>query len=179
MEYLKSIPAEYYLYASIAILLLGIVLGFTGRITVYRDYADLTKVFMLVLVPVGLFFILGDKIESRVLENIVIGIEILILIWIIVSTYIDNRNVFKTILALVTKIPLGVIFAIYLVELISPSGKSTGKRRQTRGIAGLILIFIGPILYGLVKNKNWSSKNNISNVLQPNNIKRIRRAAKS
>ena len=157
MEYLKTIPNEYYLYAGIGILLLGIILGFTKTITVYRDYADLTKVFMLVLAPIGLFQILGDKIESKTINTILIGIEGILLLWILVTTYLDNRNIFKTILAFITKIPLGVIFAIYLVNLISPSGGSKGKRSQGRGFSGLILIFLAPILYGLVKNRVWTS----------------------
>jgi len=152
MEYLKTIPNEYYIYGSIGILLLGIILGFTKTITVYRDFADLTKVFMLVLAPIGLFYILGDKIDNRILRNIFIGIEGLLLIWIIVTTFIDNRNIFKTLLALITKIPLGVIFAIYLVNLISPSGKN---RRQSRGISGIVMLFLGPILFGLVRNRVW------------------------
>jgi hypothetical protein len=155
MEYLKTIPNEYYIYGSIGILLLGIILGFTKTITVYRDFADLTKVFMLVLAPLGLFYILGDKIDNRILQNIFFGIEGLLLLWIIVTTFIDNRNIFKALLALITKIPLGVIFAIYLVNLISPSGKN---RRQSRGIAGIVMIFLAPILFGLVKNRVWSYK---------------------
>jgi len=155
MEYLKTIPSEYYIYGCIGILLLGIILGFTKTITVYRDFADLTKVFMLVLAPLGLFYILGDKIDNRILRNIFVGVEGLLLLWIIVITFIDNRNIFKTLLALITKIPLGVIFAIYLVNLISPSGKN---RRQSRGIAGIVMIFLAPILFGLVKNRVWSFK---------------------
>ncbi|MCF8299181.1 MAG: hypothetical protein K9J13_16655 [Saprospiraceae bacterium] len=155
MEYLKTIPNEYYIYGSVGILLLGIILGFTKTITVYRDFADLTKVFMLVLAPLGLFYILGDKIDNRILQNIFFGIEGLLLLWIIVTTFIDNRNIFKTLLALITKIPLGVIFAIYLVNLISPSGKN---RRQSKGIAGIVMIFLAPILFGLVKNRVWSFK---------------------
>lgn len=161
MEYLKTIPNEYYIYGSIGILLLGIILGFTKTITVYRDFSDLTKVFMLVLAPLGLFYILGDKIDNRILRNIFFGIEGLLLLWIIVTTFIDNRNIFKTLLALITKIPLGVIFAIYLVNLISPSGKN---RRQSRGIAGIVMIFLAPILFGLVKNRVWSFKK-LENVL--------------
>lgn len=63
MEYIKSIPTEYYLYGGISILLLGLIFGFTKTITVYRDFADLTKVFMLILTPVGLFILLGDKVQ--------------------------------------------------------------------------------------------------------------------
>jgi hypothetical protein len=162
MEYLKTIPQEYYIYGSIGILLLGIILGFTKTITVYRDFADLTKVFMLVLAPIGLFYILSDKIDNRILRNIFIGIEGLLLLWIIVTTFIDNRNVFKTFLALITKIPLGVIFAIYLVNLISPSGKN---RRQSRGISGIVMLFLGPILFGLVRNRVWVFNKKQENVL--------------
>ena len=162
MEYLKTIPNEYYIYGSIGILLLGIILGFTKTITVYRDFADLTKVFMLVLAPIGLFYILGDKIENRILQNIFFGIEGLLLLWIIVTTFIDNRNIFKTLLALITKIPLGVIFAIYLVNLISPSGKN---RRQSRGISGIVMLFLGPILFGLVRNRVWVFNKKQENVL--------------
>jgi hypothetical protein len=158
MDFLKSIPSEYYIYGGIGILLIGIILGFTKTITVYRDFADLTKVFMLILAPVGLFYLLGDKIESKVLRNILIGIEGLLLVWIIVTTYLDNRNIFKTLLAIITKIPLGVIFAIYLIDLISPGGSKRGQRRQSRGIAAIILLFLGPILFGLVKNRVWSVK---------------------
>jgi hypothetical protein len=162
MEYLKTIPSEYYIYGSIGILLLGIILGFTKTITVYRDFADLTKVFMLVLAPIGLFYILGDKIDNRILQNIFFGIEGLLLLWIIVTTFIDNRNIFKTLLALITKIPLGVIFAIYLVNLISPSGKN---RRQSRGISGIVMLFLGPILFGLVRNRVWVFNKKQENVL--------------
>jgi hypothetical protein len=158
MEYFKTIPNEYYIYGSIGILLLGIILGFTKTITIYRDFADLTKVFMLVLAPIGLFYILGDKIDNRILQNIFFGIEGLLLIWIIITTFIDNRNIFKTLLALITKIPLGVIFAIYLVNLISPGGNTKSKRRQGRGIAGIVMLFLAPILYGLVRNNMWSFK---------------------
>lgn len=155
MEYLKTIPNEYYLYGSIGILLLGIILGFTKTITVYRDFADLTKVFMLVLAPLGLFYILGDKIDNRILRNIFIVIEGLMLVWIIVTTFIDNRNIFKTLLALITKLPLGVIFAIYLVNLIDPSSK---YRKRSRGISGIVMLFLGPILFGLVRNRVWVFK---------------------
>ncbi len=162
MEYLKTIPDEYYIYGCIGILLLGIILGFTKTITVYRDFSDLTKVFMLVLTPIGLFYILGDKIDNRILRNIFIGIEGLLLLWIIVTTFIDNRNIFKTLLALITKIPLGVIFTIYLVNLISPSGKN---RRQSRGISGIVMLFLGPILFGLVRNRVWVFNKKQENVL--------------
>jgi len=158
MEYLKTIPNEYYIYGIIGILLLGIILGFTKTITVYRDFSDLTKVFMLVLAPIAIFLLLGNKVEKGIIKNIFWGIEILLLVWIVVSTFIDNGNVFKTLLALITKIPLGIIFAVYLIDLVSPGGKTSAQRKKSRGIAGLVMIFLAPILYGLVENKVWAHK---------------------
>lgn len=158
MDFLKSIPSEKYLYAGLAVLMLGIILGFTKTITVYRDYADLTKTFMLVLAPVALFYMLGDKIENRVLQNILFVVEGLLILWIIITTYLDNRNILKTLLALITKIPLSVIFAFYMINLISPSGSNSSQRRQSRGISAIIMLFLSPILYGLVRNRSWSVK---------------------
>lgn len=158
MEFLKSIPSEYYLYAGLAILLLGIILGFTKKITVYRDYSDLTKTFMLILAPIGLFALLGDKIESRVLMIILLVIVGLLMVWIAVTTYVDNRNIFKTLMAFITKVPLSIIFAIYLINLIFPAGSKMGQRRRGRGFAAVIMLFLAPILYGLVRNKVWSAK---------------------
>lgn len=159
MEFFKTIPNEYFIYCGIGILLIGIILSFTNKIIVYRDFADLAKVFMLVLVPTGLFILLGNKIESSILRNILIVIEGILLIWIFVSTFIDNKNIFKTLLAFFTKIPMRVIFAIYLVNLISPGGKTIVHRRQSRGISGIVMLFLAPILYGLVRNKTWIYKN--------------------
>ncbi len=161
MEYIKSIPTEYYLYGGIIILLLGLIFGLTKTITVYRDFADLTKVFMLILAPVGLFILLGDKVQSNIVRNIFIIVESGLLIWILITTFLDNRNILKTLLAFITKIPLGVIFVIYLINLISPGGKTLGQRRQSRGMAGLVLLFLGPILFGLVKNRVWSAKKHL------------------
>ncbi|NSW44254.1 MAG: hypothetical protein HPY79_00270 [Bacteroidales bacterium] len=158
MELFKNIPSEYYIYIGIAILLLGIILGFTKTITVYRDFADLTKVFMLVLAPVGLFILIGDKVQNDIVRNILIVIECGLLIWILITTFQDNRNIFKTLLAFITKIPLGVIFAIYLINFISPGGKTRAQRKQNRGLAAIVLLFLTPILFGLVKNRVWIYK---------------------
>jgi TctA family transporter len=158
MEFFKSISIEYYIYGGIGILLLGIILGFTKTIVVYRDFADLTKVFMLVLTPIGLFILLGDKVQNDIVKNVLIFVESGLLFWILITTYLDNRNIFKTLLAFITKIPLGVIFAIYLINIISPGGKTRTQRRQSRGISGIVLLFLGPILFGLVRNRVWNYK---------------------
>ena len=110
MDYLKLVPTEYYLYGIIAFFLIGIILGFTKTIVVYRDYADLTLVFMLVLAPLGVYGLIGDKVENDIIRIVLLIIEIIIILLILIKTYIDNHNIFKTILAFITKIPLGVIF---------------------------------------------------------------------
>jgi len=66
--------------------------------------ADLTKVFMLVLAPVAIILVLmsvkqpSPEWKKRIL--IFMGIvEVGLLTWILVTTFLDNRNIFKTLLA--------------------------------------------------------------------------------
>lgn len=103
-------------------MLLGVILGFAKKIVVYRDFADLTKVFMLVLALAGLYILLGDKIQNNIVRNILIVIGGGLLVWILITTFLHNRNIFKTVLVFIAKIPLGVTFAFYLINLISPGG---------------------------------------------------------
>jgi len=161
METIQPFLKEYGFWLVIGVLALGIILGFTKTIVVYRDYADLTKVFMLVLAPVAILLVVmqfGEpppEWKKRVLTLMGI-LEVGLLSWILVTTFLDNRNIFKTLLAFVTKIPLAIIFAIYLVETVSPGGKTSRNMRKNRGNATLILMALSPILYGLVRHKVWT-----------------------
>ena len=161
METVQQLIQDYGFWVALAILALGVVLGFTKTIVVYRDYADLAKVFMLVLAPVGILLIAmqfgaGSDVWARRIKILVGILEVGLLGWILVSTFSDNRNILKTLLAFVTKIPLGVLFAFYVIQLILPGGKNYKDRRQSRGIAALIMLVLSPLLYGLVQHRVWS-----------------------
>jgi len=154
-----EIPAKVYQLSFIGIIIIGAILGFAKKVTIYRDFLDLTKVFLLVLVPMLFMRFLHDT----TIKYIFWGIEAILLIWIFIGTLKDNGNIFKAIIAFITKVPLGVIFALYIVNLIFPGGDTRKERRESSAISGLILLLLTPILYGLVKFKTWNSNKNSSN----------------
>jgi hypothetical protein len=138
------------------IVIIGIIKG-SGKnrtIIIFQDYDDLGLSF---LVPSS--FILIQLIFSMLGVNTTISnivawlVSGFLLIKLIINTYyINNRNFFKTILALLTKIPLAVIWIVNLEEALNPSGKGH-QRVKNRGRALAILTFLTPIINLLVVDK--------------------------
>lgn len=156
-----------YLIIFSIIVLIGIILGYSKTIVVYRDFADLTKVFSLVLIPFIVLLFVPDNIENQNHKDLIIyGIIAfigLMLIWIIVSTYKDNRNIIWTIISLCVKLPLAIIFLAYLNSFFS-SNKEKNLQEQIKEkiSAGVVLLFI----LGLVRHKVWRFK---PNQIEPEN----------
>ncbi len=76
---------------------------------------------------------------------------------LLINTYLDNnRKILKTLLAFLTKIPLGVIWMINFINVLDPSGKTINERRQNRRNALVVLTLLTPIIAGLVVNKEGS-----------------------
>jgi hypothetical protein len=143
------------------IVLLGIILGYTKTIVVYRDFADLAKVFLLVLIPIIVLLFVPDNIENQHHKDLIIyGILAfigLMFIWIIISTYKDNRNIIWTVIALCVKLPLAIIFLAYLNSFFSSNkDKSMQEQIKEKISAGVVLLFI----LGLVRHKVWRFKPN-------------------
>ncbi len=140
-------------------LVIGIILGIQKKIIVYRDYSDLAKTFSLFLVPVLvllLFFGSEDKNAYSTLLVIAIGVYfILMLFWIIKSTYIDNKkNIYHTFLSLYVKLPLSFIFINYLITLFSkekPGQRTMQEIVKDKITAAAILLFV----LQLVRFKKW------------------------
>jgi len=169
--YLKKDNESYKVYLIIfgIIVLVGIVLGYSKTIVVYRDFADLTKVFSLVLVPFIVLLFVPDNIENQNHKDLIIyGIIAfigLMLIWIIVSTYKDNKNIIWTIISLCVKLPLAIIFLAYLNSFFSSNkDKSLQEQIKEKISAGVVLLFI----LGLVRHKVWRFKPN--EIEQENNL---------
>ena len=151
-----SINPEYILAVLIGIVLVGIVLGFMKKIVVFRNYDDFGLVFLFGLVPLGGMLLMGFF-EAELLVQIVFGlivlIEIGILFLITWKTYQDNPNFLLFVIAMITKIPLAVLFLFNLIELINPSGKTGSDRSKSRRVALLWLTFLTPIIGVLVRDK--------------------------
>ncbi len=138
------------------IILIGIILGFTKTIVVYRDYADLTKTLFLFALPLGAMYI-GIFIQNIEYKNYIIytvlSILSVIFVWIVITTQRDNKNIIWTIFALCVKIPLALLFILSLMQLVFPSKNKTYREKNEDRIKALtVLVFV----LGLVRNKEWS-----------------------
>ncbi len=138
------------------IILVGIILGFTKTIVVYRDYADLAKTLFLFALPLGAIYI-GIFIENIEYKNYIIyavlSILSIIFVWIAITTQRDNKNIIWTILALCVKIPLALLFVLFLTQLLFPDKNKTYREKNEDRIKALIVL---AFVLGLVRNKEWS-----------------------
>ena len=157
--YFNYFMEKYFLTTFFLLIVLGIILGFTKVVVVFRDYRDVTVNASLILFPF-IALLAGGHIliyfNSNLLYKayfvIVALVELGMLIWIIINTYRDNGSIVKTLLALITKIPLTTLFALAVLEVFSP-GEKGKKRDKTDAIAILLLIL--PLIYGLVRHRVW------------------------
>ena len=150
--FFKALTVLYFI-----VVILGIILGFgdNRKIVVFNDYDDLGLTF---LIPVSYFLIiyLGAEfgISFEILRIIALIVVIFILGKLFMNTYkANNGRVIHTLLAFVTKIPIGVIFVFHLLEFINPSGKTYKQKRENRERSLAILVLLTPIIAGLVVNK--------------------------
>ena len=169
---------DFLLVCYFIIVIIGIFLGFgeKRKIVVFKNYDDLGLTF---LVPASYFLIIyiftwigiSYKIANFV-AWIVVGV---IMIKIFINTYLDNnRQILKTLLAFITKIPLGVIFVFHLLNIIYPDGKTQKQKRENREKSLAILILLTPIIGGLVVEKKGKFFNP-KNVLKYKRVGNIRK----
>ncbi len=168
MEALRNIaiPSDYIFYILGGIMLLGIILGFFKKITVYRDFKDLGLVYLLLVIPFGIGLLTSqfggsEKIKQAAMWA-VIGLDSFILILIFIQTYKDNSNIFATVLAFYVKVFLGILFTFYLFQFIFPDRATSEQRRKSRAFSGMILLLLTPIVFGLVRNRVWDYERKIN-----------------
>lgn len=145
----------YTLITWMAVIVIGIILGFKQKITVFRNYNDLCLVFLLGLVPVILmyaFFHIPQG-QQEMGGKVILLIESAIFLLILFRTFQDNRNPFFMVIALITKITLSVLFIINLIDFVTPSGKNGLERTSGRRKGFVFLLALTPIVFALVKTK--------------------------
>ena len=145
----------YTLIAWILTVILGVILSFKKRITIFRDYNDLGLVFLMGLVPIVLIYLfsLARENQQHIGTIFIIIFEAALFIWILIRTVQDNRNPIKTVIALITKLSLSVLFIINFLNFVAPEGKTMAKRASVRHIALAFFVVLAPLIFGLVKNK--------------------------
>jgi len=155
---------DYYnigLVIGFAVVIAGIVMGWgeNRKIVVFRDYNDLGLTFLIpaAFVVINLLFtqfFRGDARVGLAVAGIVsTGLTLLLLY----NTFKDNQgHLLKTLLAFLTKLPLGIIWVLNLFNLLNPQGKTGRQRAQNRGIAMIILTVLTPIIAMLVVDREGS-----------------------
>jgi hypothetical protein len=132
----------------------GVLLGVNNRIVVFRNYNDMAIAFcagLLASVAVVLWF--GFEKQYAILALSLVVMASIGVFWSIIRSFVDNRNPFYAIIAVTTKLTLFALFIFSLVDLVAPSGKTAGDRAAARRYSFIILLFIAPLTYALVKDK--------------------------
>lgn len=140
-------------------IIIGVIKGCGNNrtIIVFRDYDDLGLTFLIPASWMLIYYIFHGFGGNEFIAIVVGGVVALfLLIKLSINTYIDNsRIISKSLLALITKIPMGVIWILNFAEFLNPSGKGS-QRSRNRGQALLVLTLLTPILGLLVVNKSGS-----------------------
>jgi hypothetical protein len=147
------------LVGAIVIVIIGIVMGIgeNRSVIIFRDYNDLGLTF-LIPASFALIVILFEKFggNPQIAKYLGASVSLLLLLLLVKNTYIDNgKNIIKFAIALVTKLPLGIVWVLNLIEVLSPSGKGDNKAKN-RGQALIVLAILTPIIGALVVNKTGS-----------------------
>jgi hypothetical protein len=147
---------EYIAAAYLILVIVGVILGLSQKITVYRNFNDLTLCFATILVP-EVFIQISSFFSTEFLQKFIVilmvVIEIGLILYIAYQTYIDNKDILSTAIAFFTKIPLAVLFILNLLEFVAPSGKTYKERMKNRKGALAWLLLLTPLIYSLVRDK--------------------------
>lgn len=142
----------------------GLGLGLKRHIVVYRNHLDVMVVGGLYLIPASIAALAvliaggggaGTNDEAvfelrMALFSLALVLDALLLLFIVVRTWLDNRNVLKMLLALYVKIPLGVFFFAQFGNIFG--GKQATSRRKSVFWA----LLLTPLIQGLVRDKQGS-----------------------
>ncbi|MDN7124534.1 hypothetical protein J6I90_06540 [Pseudidiomarina sp. 1APP75-32.1] len=151
------------LIPAILIYIIGVWLGNTKRIIVYRNYTDVMIVGLLVILPTAVLGIIllvthGEKsagVDHQYSFYLLLALAsalALVFIIICVKTFRDNPNPLKALLALYVKIPTGIMFFFHFAGIFR-----NGNRKARRNSLFWTLI-LTPLLYGLIADTSGSSK---------------------
>ena len=132
--------------------------GENRTVIIFRDYNDLGLTF---LIPASfvlifyLFMMFGGKPSWGMGLALVVSVSLFVIL--VKNTYEDNNKaMLPTVLSIMTKVPLGIIWIMNFITMLNPSGKTASKRRKSRGTALVILAILTPIIGMLVVEKEGS-----------------------
>jgi len=135
--------------------------GENRTVIIFRDYNDLGLTFLIPASFVLIFYLYmmfgGNPAWGMGLAVIVSASLFVILAK---NTYVDNnQNMLPTVLSIMTKVPLGLIWILSFMTMLNPGGKTAKQRRENRGTALVIMAILTPIIGMLVVEKEGSKFN--------------------
>lgn len=152
---LSALPS--WIWIAIPIILtyfLGIWMGTTERLVIYRNYYDVLVVGLLYVIPITAFsfaaLLGGDDTREGVGAAVValaLGLEAVVFVIILARAWRDNPNPLKALLALYVKIPTAVLFLNALF------GAFDRRKAKDRRRSVLWLILMTPLIHALVRDK--------------------------
>ena len=132
--------------------------GENRTVIIFRDYNDLGLTF---LIPASfilifyLFMMFGGNPSWGVGLAFIVSISLFVIL--VKNTYEDNNKaILPTVLSLMTKVPLGLIWILSFITMLNPGGKTAAQRRKNRGTALVIVGLLTPIIGMLVVEKEGS-----------------------
>jgi len=140
-------------------ILITIILGGSKKFVFYYDFKDLFISFLTwIVLLIGV--ILSSYLNLKELIPITVVISVAIAFYALFLAVKYNRmNIFVGIPIGISKIILGGLFVLKLFDLISPSGKSVGKRRENRMTSGIILFLLSILFKFLINGEEVYKKN--------------------
>ena len=132
--------------------------GENRSVVIFRDYDDLGLTFLIPASFVLIYYLFAMFSGNPTLgAGLALVVSIILFFLLLKNTYEDNhKKVFPTILSIMTKVPLGIIWILSFMTMLNPSGKTAKERRKNRGTALLIMGILTPIIGMLVANKEGS-----------------------
>lgn len=149
------------------IVVLGVVLGIRGSVTVFRNYSDLALVALLAFTVFITFFVIGEgKAQGDSATGFLLIVILFLFLWVFFRTLRDNPSLFQFPLALVTKLTLCLLVVPALFQLLVRPGSTARERRENTQNALLWVLLFVPLIYALTRDKSFASPKQSSPVSQ-------------
>jgi hypothetical protein len=149
------------LYFTVMIVAIFKGYGENRTVVIFRDYNDLGLTFLIpasFMLVFYLFMVFGGN--SALGIGLATIVALILFSILLKNTYEDNgKKLVSTILAIMTKVPLGIIWIFSFISMLNPSGKTAAQRRKDRASALVIMGLLTPIIGMLVVNKEGSHFN--------------------
>jgi hypothetical protein len=160
-----GISTQVLIAAYVALILITVILGVNRQLVVYHDYTDAALCVALAYLPLVVTFLSiwvpGLGLATKDVDGwhltptgwVIAAGEAFIVGKIAITTWADNRSLWRFVMALITKLPLGIIWGLAVIQSIAPMGKTQAQRARNRQSALATLFILTPLMIRLVRHQ--------------------------